>query len=72
MHNIVMMFLLAISFTVPFFIFDIENTIIEIILKTFAIAAFPLILYLFRFYEEIEITSIKGFFLKYSRKLRGI
>lgn len=72
MHKLVLMLLLAIALTVPFFIFDIENNIIEIVSKTIAVAAFPFILYLFNFYEEIEITSIKGFFLKYSRKLRRI
>jgi hypothetical protein len=72
MHKLVMMLLLAIALTVPFFVFDISNNILEIVLKTIAIAAFPFILYLFGFYEQIELTSIKGFFLKYSRKLRGI
>ncbi len=72
MRKLVLMLLLAIILTVPFFLLDIENTILEISLKTLAITAFPFILYLFGFYEQIELTSIKGFFLKYSRKLRGI
>jgi O-antigen/teichoic acid export membrane protein len=72
LYKLVLMLLLAIILTLPFYLIDIKNNLMEILLKTIAIGLFPLMLYLFRFYEEIEITSIKGFFLKYSRKLRKI
>ncbi len=70
MYKLVLMLLTASALTAPFYLFDMKNNIAEIALKTIAFGAFPFILYIFRFYEEIEVASIKGFFLKYYRKLR--
>lgn len=72
MNKLILMTVVAAVLTVPFYLFDIGNIWLELMLKTVALASFPFILFVFRFYEEIEITSIKGFFLKYSRKVRGI
>ena len=49
----------------PFFYFSFENRILEIFLKILAAAVFPFFLYFMRFYEPIEIKSIKGFINKY-------
>jgi O-antigen/teichoic acid export membrane protein len=55
----------------PFFYFNFENRLIEIILKIIACAIFPFMLYLLNFYEPIEIQSIRGFLNKYIFK-RGM
>lgn len=53
----------------PFFYFNFSNRFIEIILKIAAVIIYPLILYIFRFYEPQEIRSIKGFINKYIVKI---
>ncbi len=49
----------------PFFYFNFENRTLEISLKIIACVIFPFLLYLLRFYEPIELLSIKGFANKY-------
>ncbi len=49
----------------PFFYFDFANRTLEILLKIIACVIFPFILYLMRFYEPIELASIRGFANKY-------
>lgn len=39
----------------------------RIILKTVSFASFPFVLYLFNFYEPVELQSIKGFLNKWSK-----
>jgi O-antigen/teichoic acid export membrane protein len=39
----------------------------RLLIKTFCVVSFPFILYLFNFYEPIELQSIKGFFIKWSK-----
>lgn len=55
----------------PFFYFNFENRIIEIVLKIIAVAVYPIILYTLKFYEPIEIKSIKGFINKYFLKFKN-
>jgi O-antigen/teichoic acid export membrane protein len=54
----------------PFFYFTFSSRVTEIILKFAALLLFPFILYLFRFYEAVEIKSIKGFINKYVFRLK--
>ncbi len=64
--------LMVISYSVlvlPFFYFSFSNRFLEIILKVIAVILYPLILYVFRFYELREIRSIKGFINKYILKI---
>ena len=46
------------------FISDIE-LITRLLIKSAALISFPIILYLFNFYEPIEIQAIKGFIAKW-------
>ena len=59
------MILLYFLLVAPFFLLNFENRIIEIALKFAAVGLYPVLLYIFRFFEPIEVTSIKGFFRKY-------
>lgn len=52
-----------------FFYFDFGNRLLEILLKILAVIAYPFILYLLKFYEPVEIKSIKGFINKYILRL---
>ena len=47
-------------------LFNGIDLIPRILLKTLCVISFPFILYLFNFYEEIEIQTIKGFLAKWS------
>ena len=38
----------------------------RLIIKTFLVVSFPFILYLFKFYEPVELQAIRGFFVKWS------
>ncbi len=66
-------FLMLFTYTilaVPFFYFNFDNRLMEIILKVIAVIIFPLILYVFRFYEPIEIKTFKGFINKYIFRIK--
>lgn len=52
----------------PFYIFNISNLLLSIALKCIAIILFPIILYLFRFYEQIEIQSVKQYIRKFTNR----
>ncbi|MCI0449604.1 MAG: oligosaccharide flippase family protein [Chlorobi bacterium] len=54
----------------PFFYFNFEDRLIEIILKVIALAVFPFLLYILKFYEPIEIKSMKGFINKHLFKIK--
>ena len=64
-YKILLMLIVYIVLAAPFFYFTFENRIIEIALKFAAVLVFPFILYIFRFYEPIEVRSFKGFINKY-------
>ena len=46
------------------------NSWVQIVIKLFLIALFPVVLYIFNFYEEVELKSIKGFWMKWRNPLR--
>lgn len=49
--------------------FDPLNFWIRILMKFLLICSFPFLLYLFGFYEEVELRNIKGFWLKWRNPL---
>lgn len=59
----------AIIIIFPFFYFNFENRLLQIILKFLALLLYPLFLLAFNFYEPIEKQRIKGFFNKYYNRL---
>ncbi len=64
-----MMFTYAVL-AVPFFWFSFDNRTVEIILKIMAVIIFPFILYIFRFYEPVEIKAFRGFINKYLFRIK--
>lgn len=64
-YKIVLMLLCYAALAAPFFYFSFDNRVLEIALKAIAVILYPFILYIFRFYEPIEIKSFKGFINKY-------
>ncbi len=54
----------------PFFYFEISNLVLQLIMKFTAVLLFPLLLYVFKFFEEVEVKNIKGFVNKYLIKLK--
>ncbi len=68
--KITVMVLSYLILVTPFFYFIFENRLLEIILKIVAVSVYPLILYMFRFFEPIEIQNIKGFINKYVFKIK--
>lgn len=62
------MLVIYFALTIPFFYFNFGNRVLEITLKLIAVIMFPIILFLIRFYEPVEISSAKGFFNKYLLK----
>jgi O-antigen/teichoic acid export membrane protein len=69
-NKILILALCYLLFTIPFFYFNFENRILEIILKLFAIVSFPVLLYFTNFFEQIEKIRIKGFINKYLFKIK--
>ncbi|MCX7878508.1 MAG: oligosaccharide flippase family protein [Ignavibacteria bacterium] len=67
--KIIMMVFTYLLLVTPFFIFRFESRMIEILLKFLALGLFPVILFLLKFYEEIEIKAFIGFVKKYSSKI---
>ena len=63
--KIISSLIVGILLVFPFFYFQINSNLLQIILKLIAIGLFPFILLPFGFYEPIEIESIKGFINKY-------
>jgi O-antigen/teichoic acid export membrane protein len=64
-NKIILMSVIGILILIPFFYFKFETLAIQVVLKLLAIVLFPLLLYPFKFYENIEVIYIKGFFKKY-------
>lgn len=67
-YKIFVMTFWAVIVIFPFFYFSAETRLAQIILKLIAVFIYPFLLYLFKFYEPVEILSIKGFISKYFRK----
>lgn len=57
---------IALVLIIPFFVINFDSIYFEIILKFIALALFPVLLYFFRFYERIEIESLKSIFREYT------
>lgn len=66
-RKIILMISAYIVLVFPFFYFSINDIYIQYILKLAAVIAFPLILYPLKFYELVEINTIRGFLNKYLR-----
>ncbi len=56
---------LSLILIIPFFFFQIQPSSLEFLLKIIALGIFPLLLYFFKFYEEIEVETVKVFIIKY-------
>lgn len=69
-YKIILMLLTYTLLTVPFFVFNFENRLLEIILKISAVIIFPFILYILKFYEPVEIKTFKGFVNKYIIRIK--
>lgn len=63
--KIITMLIVYTAVVLPFFYFNFGSRLIEILLKLLALVLFPFVLYILRFYEPIEIKSVKGFVNKY-------
>jgi O-antigen/teichoic acid export membrane protein len=53
-------------------VFNNDSLIIRITVKFAALILYPFLLYLFRFYEAIELERVKGFILKWRNPLKWI
>lgn len=69
--KILLMTVCAIALIIPFFYIRFDNKTLEIGAKFLVMIAYPFLLYLFRFYEKVEVESLKGFFRKYRSKFLG-
>ena len=67
-YKLTISFLIAMLIVIPFYLFKLENLTISISLSLIAIIAFPLILYFFKFYEEIEVKTMKNFIYNIIKK----
>lgn len=67
-RNIFLLISIGIGFYLLSLLFQNTAFYLRIILKSFLIIAFPVILWVFRFYEKAEIDVLKKFLLKKTRK----
>lgn len=64
-YKMALSLILGILLVFPFFYFQINSNLLQIILKLIALGLFPFLLIPFGFYEPVEIDRIKGFVNKY-------
>lgn len=64
LNKIILAFITAIGLYYVTHIFDDFSVVLRIVTKAVTISLYPLILYFIGFYEEIEIISLKRFFMK--------
>lgn len=69
-YKIFLMIFVYAALVAPFFYFDFTNRLLEIALKSAAVLTYPLILYVFRFYEPVEVRAFKGFINKYLFRIK--
>jgi len=71
-RKILIMFLTGAALSFSSLIFNEMNLLPRLLFKTGALISFPFILFLFNFYEPVELQSIKGFIFKWAnpKKLR--
>jgi len=67
-YKIILLSILFVLTVYLSFILNFKNIFLDISFKSLLIFLFILILYIFKFFEPIEIERIKGFFIKYSIK----
>lgn len=58
--KIICMTVLGFIILFPFFYFSYQTTLLTILIKIIALLLYPLVLYLFKFYEPIEIETVKN------------
>jgi O-antigen/teichoic acid export membrane protein len=63
--KLILLSFLYILFTVSIIYLKFDSVYIETSVKFVFLGAFPLLLYFFNFYEDIELKKIRGFVLKY-------
>jgi O-antigen/teichoic acid export membrane protein len=80
-RKILIMFLTGALLSFAGFLVNEMHIIPRLIIKTICVIGFPFLLYLFSFYEQVELQSIRGFVTKWSdlrnlnknlRSLKGI
>lgn len=59
---------LYIVLTAPFYFLNIKPLALDIILRIIVVMSYPFILYVFKFYEKIELQTIKKLFNNYIQK----
>ncbi len=69
-YKIFLMILVYAALAAPFFYFDFTSRILELVLKSLAVLAYPLVLYVFKFYEPVEIKAFRGFINKYLFRIK--
>jgi O-antigen/teichoic acid export membrane protein len=67
MRKIVIMFVVGTALSFSSLFLNGMELLPRLILKTVGLVSFPFILYLFNFYEPVEIQSIKGFLAKWAQ-----
>jgi len=65
-RKILIMFLTGAALSFSGLIFNEINLLPRLLFKTGALISFPFILFLFNFYEPVELQSIKGFLAKWA------
>ena len=60
-YKLIISMLIAIIIVVPFYLVNFQNLYISLILTLSAIIVYPVILYFFKFYEEIELKTVKNY-----------
>jgi O-antigen/teichoic acid export membrane protein len=80
-RKILIMFLTGALLSFAGFFLNEMNIVPRVIIKIMCIISFPFLLYLFNFYEQVELKAIRGFIVKWSdlrnlgknlRSLKGI
>jgi O-antigen/teichoic acid export membrane protein len=80
-RKILIMFLTGALLSFAGFFLNGMHIVPRLIIKTLCVVSFPFLLYLFNFYEQVELQAIKGFIVKWSdlrnlgknlRSLKGI
>jgi O-antigen/teichoic acid export membrane protein len=67
MRKIVIIFFVGAALSISSLFFNGMELLPRLILKSAGLISFPFILYLFNFYEPVEIQSIKGFLAKWAQ-----
>ena len=67
MRKIVIMFVIGAALSFSSLLINGMDLLPRLILKTAGVISFPFILYLFKFYEPVEIQSIRGFLAKWAQ-----